>query len=82
MKRIDHWINEGFGWITESINGEYVNISIYNPLSAISYIELPNKMKNSKKGLINVNNNDNKCFVWCYIEHLNSFKIHPQEITN
>ena len=26
--RIDKWINEGSGWIVESINGEYVNTSI------------------------------------------------------
>ena len=30
--RIDNWINEGSGWIIESINGEYVNISAYSPL--------------------------------------------------
>ena len=30
--RIDNWINEGSGWITESISGEYVNISKYSPL--------------------------------------------------
>ena len=28
LYRIDNWINEGSGWIVESINGEYVNISI------------------------------------------------------
>ena len=30
--RIDNWINEGSGWIIESINGEYANISMYSPL--------------------------------------------------
>ena len=29
---IDNWINEGSGWVVESINGEYVNISVYIPL--------------------------------------------------
>ena len=38
LYRIDNWINEGSGWAIESINGEYVNISIYSPLSASSYI--------------------------------------------
>ena len=31
--RIDNWINEGSGWVTESINGEYVNRFIYKPWS-------------------------------------------------
>ena len=29
LHRIDNWINEGSGWVVESINGEYVNISMY-----------------------------------------------------
>ena len=33
MYRIDNWINEGSGWIVESIDGEYVNISAYSPLA-------------------------------------------------
>ena len=33
------------------------------------------------KGLINVKNNDNKCFIWCHIRHLNLLKIHPERIT-
>ena len=33
LYRIDNWINEGSGWIIESIEAEYVNVSIYSPLS-------------------------------------------------
>ena len=33
------------------------------------------------KGLINIRNNDNKCFLWCHITHLNPLKIHPERIT-
>ena len=33
LYRIDSWINERSGCIIESINGEYVNISIYSPLT-------------------------------------------------
>ena len=63
LYRIDNRINEGSGWITESVNGEYVNISIYSPLIGITYIKLPDKLKNPTKGLINIKNNDNKCFL-------------------
>ena len=45
--RIDNWINEGSGWIIESINGEYVNISMYSPLIGSFCVELPSKLKNS-----------------------------------
>ena len=78
---IDNWINEGSGWVIESINYEYVNISIYSPLSGSSYIELPSKRRNSMKGLTNIKNNDNNCFCWCHIRHLNVLKIYPEGIT-
>ena len=58
--RIDNWINEGSGWVTESINKGYVNISIFSPLSGSTYTELPNKLRDSmdfiniKKMTINV----------------------------
>ena len=43
-----------------------------------SYLELPAKFRNSKKGLINIKNNkDNECFRGC---HLNPQKKDPQRI--
>ena len=73
-------MNEGSGWITESIDGEYVNISVYSLLIGSTYIELPDELKHPMKGLINIKNNDNKCFLWCNIRHLNLVKIHPKRI--
>ena len=34
------------------------------------------------KGLINIKNNDNKCFLWCHIRHSNPSKTHPERTTN
>ena len=33
------------------------------------------------KVLIDIKNNDNKCFFWCHIRHLNPLKTHPERIT-
>ena len=76
LYRIDNWVNEGSGWMIESIEAGYVNISIYSPLIGKTYIKLPDKLKNPMKGLINLKNNDNKCFLWCHIRHLNPLTIH------
>ena len=81
MCRIDNWIHEGSDWIVESIGGEYVNISAYSPLVGSTYTELPDKLKNSMKDLINIKNSDYKCFLWCHIRHLNLVKTHPERIT-
>ena len=69
--RIDNWINEGSGWVVESINSEYANISKYAPLFGSSFIELTDKLKHPMKSLINIKNKDNKCFLWCHVRHLN-----------
>ena len=39
-----------------------MNISIYSPLIGSTYTELPDKLKNPMKVLINIKNNDNKSF--------------------
>ena len=62
LYKIDNWINEESGWIIEEIHNQYLNVSAYGPLIENTYIELPNDLKHSKKGLINIQNNDNKCF--------------------
>ena len=46
LYRTDNWINKGSGWINEA---EYVNISVYSPLSGSTYIELPCELKNQRK---------------------------------
>ena len=75
LYRIDNWTNERSCSVIESINGEYVNISIYSTLSENSFIELLNKLRNSMKVLINIKDNDSKYFLWCHIRcHKNMFK--------
>ena len=40
LQRIDNWISEGSGWVIESINGEYVNISMCSPWIGSSFVKL------------------------------------------
>ena len=80
LYRIDEWINRGSGWIIELIESQYINISTYRPLVGSSYIDLPIELKNSKKGLINIKNNDQKCVLWCHVRHVNPIKEHPERI--
>ena len=82
LYRIDNCFNEGSGWIIKSINAEYINVSVYSPLPGSTYIELSLRLKNSMKRFINIRNNDNRCFLWCHIRHLNTLKTHPESTTN
>ena len=81
LYRIDNWINKESDWIVELIESQYINVSTYIPLSGTSYVKLPAEWRISKKGLINIKNIDQKCFLWCHIRHFNPAKIHPERIT-
>ena len=79
--RIDNWINEESGWIIEEIHIQYLHVSAYSPLIGSTYIKLPHELKNLKRRLINLQNNDNKRFLWCHIRHLNLVDKNSQRIT-
>ena len=81
MCRLDNWINEGSVWTIEYIEWEYICIYICKALLRGVYIELPDELPNPMKGLINIKNNDKKCFLWCNIRYLNPLNKNPQGIT-
>ena len=78
---IDVWINNCCGWIVESIESQYINISTYRPLSGSSHMELPVELKSPRKELIIIKNKDQKCFLWCRVSHINPSKEHPERIS-
>ena len=43
--------------------------------------KVPAQLKSPKKRIINIKNNDQKCFLLCHVRHLNPVKIHPERIT-
>ena len=53
LYRINNMINEGSGWVIESIDAECVNISVFSPLSGSTYIKSPSKLKWAMKALMN-----------------------------
>ena len=77
---IAQWISEGSGWTIESVNNHYINIVKYEPTKGSSYIKLPEELRNSLKGLINIKNEDNECFRWCHIRNLNPQDKNSQRI--
>ena len=41
---------------------------------------MPVELKYPRKRLINIKNNDQKCFLWCHVRHINPLKEHPEKI--
>ena len=61
---------EGSGWVFMEVIKLILQIDKWDPLKASSYIDLPPELKN-KKALINMQNTDNKCFLWSVLRGLN-----------
>ena len=57
----------------------YINEDI--PLPKICYVKLTAELRKPKKGLSNTKKNDQKCFLWCHVRHINPVKTNPERIT-
>ena len=43
-------------------------------------MDLPIELRSPRKGLINIKNKDEKCFLWCHVRHINLLNKHPERI--
>ena len=78
-KYVDKFTNDGSGWILDSVMSLSVNVAKYAPLKGSSYIELP-KYLQTKKAIVNVKNEDNKCLKWALLSCLHPAKKDPQRV--
>ena len=78
-KHVDKFTNDGSGWILDNVLSLSVNFSKYTPLKGSSFIELPDYLK-TKKAIINVKNEDNKCLKWALLSALHPAKKDPQRV--
>ena len=81
----DKYINighDGSSYGIEDVSNHYINVYKYLPLKGGSYIEMPDNFKNSKKGLINIWNKDEKCFMGCHIAYLYPVTSHKNRVSN
>ena len=43
-------------------------------------MDLPVELISPRKGLINIKNKDEKCFLWCHVRDTNLLNKHPERI--
>ena len=77
IQKLEHV--EGTGWRLHSIIKLELHTVQYTPLRGSSYIKLP-KYLEDKKAIINMKNDDDKCFLWCVLRALNPKDNHPEKI--
>ena len=55
----------------DKVEGLYINKANYESLSGSGYISLHKELNNPMEGLVNIENKDLKCFMWCHIRLIN-----------
>ena len=70
---------EGSPWRLHSIIRLELHTVRYNPLRGETWIPLSKELAD-KKAIINMQNKDNKCFLWCVLRALNPKENNPQRI--
>ncbi len=76
----DSYEGEKSFWVHNEVENLDIHIDKYNPVSAKSYIKLPNNLAN-KKAIINLENKDNQCFKWSVSRALFQEKRDNERIT-
>ena len=70
---------DGSNWTFKSIICLEIHTVAYEPLKGNSYIPLPPKLA-QKKAIINMKNEDDKCFTWSVLRALNPREDHAERI--
>ena len=70
LKSFEEYKGEGSGWTLQKLIKLQVRVATYSPITGNSYFTLPKKLK-MKKAVLNIQNEDNCCFKWCVLAHLN-----------
>ncbi|XP_071056904.1 uncharacterized protein [Onthophagus taurus] len=81
MVKMSEFQERDSGWTLLEILYLEVNCNKFNPTRASSYIDLPTSIK-GKRAVINVQNNDNKCFAWALMSALYQPTGLPQRISS
>ena len=73
IEDLEAYQKNGSGWYFNEVVQLEIHTVEFNPTNGSSYIPLPDWIKNTK-AIVNIENKDEKCFLWCILRYL-----HPKE---
>ena len=72
---------KGTGWYFKEVKRLEIHIVEYKPIKGSSCIPLPEFIK-KKNAIINIKNEDDKCFLWSILRYLHPKEIHGERLTD
>ena len=67
--KLEEYKKNGSGWYFKEIVSLEIHTVEYNPMNGSSYIPLPDWIS-KKRAIINIQNRDEKCFLWCILRYI------------
>ena len=69
IEDLEEYQKNGSEWYFKEVVQLEIHTSEFNPMNGSSYIPLPDWITN-KKAIVNIENKDEKCFLWCILRYL------------
>ena len=69
IAKIESYSKDGSEWVFKEVEQLESHTVEFNPTKGSSYIPLPDWIKN-KGAIVNIQNKDDKCFLWCILRYL------------
>jgi len=80
LHKVDQWNKRGSNFNIERVSRFVLCIHPYRPLHDSTFVRTPDFLAN-KHCLINVQNNDEKCFIWSVLSALYPATHHPYRLS-
>ncbi|CAG8604111.1 701_t:CDS:2, partial [Paraglomus occultum] len=80
-KRIEVYVCEGSGWCFSESEDVNIEMPIYVPLTASSHLPLPKGLPKRNNGIINIKNEDDRCFEYCILADIFPAQHNRQRIS-
>ena len=81
LEKISIFQRNGSGWYFKEVSSLEIHIVDYKPIKDSSYIPLADFIM-KKKSIINIQNKDNKCFLWSILRYLHPIKMNEVRLTD
>ena len=81
IEELETYQKNGSGWYFKEIIQLEIHTVEFNAAKGSSSIPLPDWISN-KKAIVNIQNKDEKCFLWCVLRYLHPKEIHEERLTD
>lgn len=81
FKSFDVYIARGSGWTLKHVIRMEIQTLQYRPIGGSNYFPLPESLQRSHS-VVNIRNDDQKCFLWSILAHLHPAECNPNRIAH